>query len=166
MGPRTVRIGAILALLATGATAYWWWRRPERQIRAILDDVAEALTYEAGTGGLETLAAVAALEPHLADDVSVQAGGAAAIEGRDAVVTAGARLRARTPAMRVRFFDTRITFADDRTATLVATAEAALKTTAGEQRVEVHQVLATVTRQADRWVVSIARASSASEPSP
>ena len=166
MGPRNVRIGAILGLLAAGATAYWWWTRPERQIRAILDDVAGALTYEAGTSGLETLAAVATLEPHLADDVSVQAGGAPTIEGRDAVITAGARLRARTPAMRVRFFDTRITFADDRTATLVTTAEAATTTAAGEQRVEVHQVLATVTRSADRWVVSNARASSTSEPSP
>jgi hypothetical protein len=166
MGPRTVGIGAILALLAAGATAYWWWARPERQIGAILDDVAGALTYEAGTSGLEPLAAVATLERHLADEVSVQAGGAPTIEGRDAVISAGARLRARTPAMRVRFLDTRITFADDRTATPVATAEAAMTTVAGAQRLEVHQVLATVTRSADRWVVSNARASSISEPSP
>ena len=165
MSPRNGRIGAILALLAAGALAWWWWTRPERQIHAILDATATALSSEAGESGLETLAAVAALEPHLADDISVQAGDTPAIDGREAVITAGARLRARQPAMRVRFLDPRITFADADTATVAATAEAAVTTAGGAQRVDLYQVIGTVTRRAGRWVVSIARASPIPEPS-
>jgi hypothetical protein len=165
MSRRNGRIGAILALLAAGALAWWWWTRPERQIRAILDDTAAALTSEAGESGMETLAAVAALEPHLADDISVHVGDTAAIDGREAVITAGARLRARQPTMRVRWLDPRITFADAGTATVAATAEAVVITPAGARRVDVYQVLGTVTRRAGRWVVSVARASPIPEPS-
>ena len=166
MSPRNARIGALLAFLAVVAAACWWWTRPERQIRAILDDVAAALTDDRGESSLQALAAVAALEKHLAPLISVQTGDAPSIEGRDAVITAGARWRARTPAMRVRFLDPRITFSDDRTATLVASAEALVWTGTGEQRVDRRRVTATITRAADRWVVSIARASPVSEPLP
>ena len=52
MSPRNARIGALLAFLAVVPAAYWWWTRPQRQIRAIFDDVAAAPTYDRGESGL------------------------------------------------------------------------------------------------------------------
>jgi hypothetical protein len=153
----TARIGAILALLAAGAAA-WWWMRPERQIDTILHDVASAFTHERPDSGIETLAAVAAIEKHLAADVSIQARDSR-IDGRAEVITAAARVRTARPAMRVQFYDRRIAFASDTEASVTVTAEVTTGTASGEDVVDVHQVRATVRKIDGRWVVSTARAS-------
>jgi hypothetical protein len=161
MTARHAGMAAILALLLAGA-AGWWWTRPERQIRAILDDVAAALTHEGGESGLETLAAAAAIQEHLAENVSVDIGESRRIEGRDAVVTAVARRRAQTTPMRLRFLDPRITFTDD-VASVAVTAEVTTGE-AGADVVNVHQVAATIRQSNDRWVVASVRASPLPEP--
>jgi hypothetical protein len=152
---RKAGIGAVLALLA--AAGYWWWRRPERQIQAILDDVAEAFTHDGKDSGLESLAAVAALRPHLAPDVSFELPGSARIEGREAAITAAARVRARSQSVRVRFFDAETTFTDDASAEVVVTSEVATATESGQDLIDVHRLTATLHRIANRWVVSHAR---------
>jgi hypothetical protein len=162
MTARNAGMAAVLALLLA-ATAGWWWTRPERQIHAILDDIAAALTHEGGDSGLQALAAAAAIEKHLAEDVAVDVGGERGIQGRDAVVTAAARLRSQTTAMRVRFLDPRITFADDAAASVTVTAEVTTGE-AGADVVNVHQVTATIRQSNDRWVVASAHASPLPEP--
>ena len=157
MTPRIRGLAAVLALVAAAGAGVWWWNRPARQIQRMLDDVASALTRPATESGLETLSAVATLRPLVAPDALVQIG-ESMIHGRDAVITAAARARARPGAMRLRFFDPRVTFARDREANLVATAEVSVTTDAGAVEVVVYQVTATVQRPQDRWLVSSARA--------
>lgn len=153
-GPAQVVL--VVALAAAAAGAYWWWARPERQIRALLRDAGAALTSEPGESSLATLAGVAALEEHLASDVSIAPADSAPIQGRDAVITAAARYRARNPVL-VRFFDPEITFDSEDEATVVVTAEVTTRAGTAEGNVEVHQVTATVKRSERRWVVSTAR---------
>jgi hypothetical protein len=153
---RKAGIAAVLALLAAAA-AYWWWMRPERQIQGILDDVAATFTHDGAESGLEALAAVAAVETHLASDVSIQAPDSTRIDGRQEAITAAARVRAATRMMRLRFFDPRITFAGDASATVAVTIEVTRRTESGKDLVDVHDVTATIQKSDDRWVVSSAR---------
>ena len=150
------RILMIVVVAAAAAGAWWWWSQPTRQIRAILGDVATALTSEPGESSLETLGAAAALERHLAEDVVVERRDGESIAGRDAVITAAARARAQRPR-RLRFFDPRITLVGDGEATVVITAEAITQSAAGNGEVEVYEVMATLRRADGRWLVSTAR---------
>lgn len=160
MSRRNLRIAAVLALLIALAAGYRWWSSPERQIRAILADVAAAFTHDGRDSGLEALAAAARLQPHLAEDVTLQAGTATAISGRDAAVTAAARIRSASGGMRVRFFDPRIAVTDEARASLSVTSEVTTRSDSGEDVVDVLQVTATLERTADRWVVTSARTAS------
>jgi hypothetical protein len=157
MTPRIRGIAAVLALVAAAGAGIWWWNSPSRQIQAILDDVATALTRQDDESGLATLSAVAVLEKHLAPDVSIYVDDSIAIEGRDAVITAAARARTRPMAMRVRFFDARVTFTSDQAANVAVTAEVTVRTGSGPEEVVVHQVAAAIQRPHDRWLVSSAR---------
>lgn len=149
----TARIAAVLALLAVGAAAYRWWTSPTRQIHAILSGVAAALSHDEPDAGLQSLSAAAALQQHLAVDVSLETP-QSRIAGRQEVIAAAARLRAARPTMRVRFFDPEIAFAGETSATVRVTAEVTTGNDSGEDVVDVHQVLATVEETNDRWVVS------------
>jgi hypothetical protein len=144
-------------VILAAAAAYWWWMRPERQIQAILDDVAAAFTHEEKDSGLEALAAVAALRPHLAPAVTIEVPGSAPVEGREEAITAGARVRAASARLRVRFFDPEMTFTGDSSATVMVTSEVATGTESGQDLIDVHLVTATLHRIASRWVVSNAR---------
>jgi hypothetical protein len=150
---RKAGIAAGLALLAAAA-ASWWWMRPERQIQAILDDVAAAFTHEVKDSGLEALAAVAALRPHLAPTVTIERPGAAPIEGREGAITAGARVRAASARLRVRFFDPEMMFSGDSSATMIVTSQVATGTESGQDLIDIYRVTATLQRIANRWVVS------------
>ena len=158
MRRRSARIVLVVALVAASAAAYSWWARPERQIRALLRDVAAALSSDPGESSLATLAGVAALEAHLADDISIQAADGVPIEGRDVAITAAARYRARNPVL-VRFLDPAIMFEGDDAATVVVTAEVSTRSATAEGGVEVYQVRATLRRSEGRWLVSTAHAS-------
>jgi hypothetical protein len=154
-----------LALAAMALLGYRWWTSPERQILAILDASAAAFTHQEPESGLNALAAVAAIQHHLAPDISIE-GDAVRISGRPDAITAAARVRAASPMMRVRFFDPRISMADDRSATVSATAEVTTRDASDNEVVEVRQLTAVVARPDDRWVVSSVRAASDREPEP
>ena len=157
MHRRNLRIAAVLALVVAAVAGYRWWVSPERQIRAILADVEAAFTHDAPGSGLDALTDVAALQKHLAEDVSIDANDGMRIAGRQDVITAAARVRAASPARRLRFFDARIAFDNATAATVVATAEVTTRSDSGEDLVDVHRVTATVVKPERRWVVTNAR---------
>lgn len=156
MTNRTVRTIGVLTLVAVGAAGWLWWSNPERQIRAILDDAAAALSAEPGEDSLDTLAAAAALQRHLAPDIVVTGPDGVPLIGRDTVVTAAARLRARQ--VRVRFFDPSITVNGDG-ASVRAIAEVTTRPTTGDGAVEVYDVEGILRWSDGRWLVATARAS-------
>lgn len=156
MTRRHAGIAAVVALLVAGGAFHRWWTGPERQIRAILDAVAAAMTHAEPDTGLQSLSAAAALQPHLALDVVVETPDTR-IGGRHEVVAVAARVRAASPALRLRFFDPRVRLTGETSATLSATAEVITTNESGEDLVDVHQVVATVDKAGDRWVVSHAR---------
>ena len=164
MSRRTLMMAAAVALIAGVAAGYRWWASPDREIRAILDAVASAFTHERRDSGLDALTDVAALQVHLADDVSIEGGDGTRLSGRQEVITAAARVRAAAAARRVRFFDPEIVFDSATAATLSVTAEVTTRSDSGEDVVDVHQVVATVVKPQDRWLVSSARAVPDAEP--
>jgi hypothetical protein len=99
-------------------------------------------TYDEAGSGLDALTAVAALQKHLAADVVIERG----------------------KSLRVRFFDARIARADDASVTVSVTAEVMTRGDSGEDVVDVHQVVATLTTPLDRWVVTTARTVPDREP--
>ena len=164
MPRRIPQIAAVLAVIVVAAASWTWWRSPERQIRAILDDVAEAFTHDEPASGIEALTAAASLQRHLASDVRIQPPRGEVITGRDAAVSAGARLRASSPARRVRFFDPDIRLDGDASASLAVTAEVTVPTSSGQDLVEVHQLTATLINQDGTWRVSAVAAERSGEP--
>ena len=155
MTRRNVSIAAVLVVVA--AAAFWWWTDPQRQIRAILDDVAAAFTRDGKESGLESLAAVAALRAHLAPDVVIELPDSARVEGQEEAITAAARVRAGSERLRVRFFNPEMTFSAETSATVTANLEVAAGAESGEDSIDVQRVTATLHRIANRWVVSTAR---------
>jgi hypothetical protein len=143
--------------MAVAAGGWTWWRSPERRIQAMLDDVAAAFTHDEPATGLDALTAAATLQRHLAEDVRIEPPGGAPITGRDAAVSAAARVRAVSPARRVRFFDPEVQLDGASSARLAVTAEVTTRTSSGQDLVEVHQVAAALINQDDRWQVSSAR---------
>jgi hypothetical protein len=164
MGRRSAQIVAVLAVIAVGAWGWAWWSSPERRIRAMLDDVAAAFTHDEPATGLDALTAAAALQRHLAVDVRIVPPGGAPIDGRDAAVSAAARLRAASPARRVRFFDPEIQLDGDASARLAVTAEVTTRTSSGQDLVEAHQVAAALIERDGRWQVSSASTARGGEP--
>jgi SnoaL-like domain len=159
MTRRNAGIAAVLALFLAAAVGYRWWTSPERQIRAILDDVAAAFTFEAPESGLDALAGAAALQRHLAPEATVEMPGAS-ISGRDQVVTAAARTRAAHQEMRLRFFDAVVRLDGEASADVEATAEVTTAAGGGERLVSVYRVEARVAAREGRWQVVDVRASS------
>ena len=156
MTRRPARAAALLALLAGTAAFFYWWTSPERRIHALLADVAAALTHETPDSGLQSVAAAARLQTHLAVDMDLEAGDVR-LQGRQEVVAAAARVRAAAAATRVRFFDAEIDVGNEGTAALQVTAEVTMTNDAGEQVVDVFQVRARLARIDGRWVVTSAR---------
>lgn len=153
------RAGLLILALALSAGVWAWWSSPERRIRRILTAVAAAVNHDGPDTGLEAVAAVAALQQHLALEVSIDPGtGAAPIAGRQEVIAFAARLRAGSPMLRVQFFDDEIAWRDEATATLRSTAQVTSRSGEGEEIVDVHDVEATVERREGNWVVTHARA--------
>ena len=150
--------------LAAAVAAYVWWTSPERQIRRVLADVAEALSHDRAETGLGDIAAVRLLQQHLAVDVSVSVGTATIMNGRQDVVATAARIRATTPMLRVRFTDETINVDGD-TATADFTARITSRNQAGEEVVDDRVVNATFRKDQGRWVVASARVMQLAEQS-
>src|SRR5512139_1061275 len=90
-----VRVALVAVALVAVVAGYRWWNSPERQINALLSDVATALSHESAETDLRALTAVASLHTHLTPDVSIQmAEGSTPIRGRQEVIATAGRVRA------------------------------------------------------------------------
>jgi hypothetical protein len=165
LGRMPARVAVVLLVFAGAWTAYQWWTSPERQIRRILDAVVSALNHDQPESGLVGLGAVAALQQHLAADVSVDTGSPTGpVTGRQDVISLAARLRAGTPMLRIQFFDADISLHSDTAATLRATMQVTTRSESGDDIADVYQVSATLQKSAGQWVVTTARTSRDREP--
>src|SRR5688500_7518974 len=147
----------VLALIAALMT-YRWWNSPERQIGRILTVVAAAFNHDRPDTSLEALSAVAALQQHLAVDITINKDAASGgVAGRQEAIAVAARLRAGTPMMYVQFFDTEIAMQGDSSAAVRATAQVTTRNQSDEDVVDVHQVSAVVQKRSNQWVVADVR---------
>jgi hypothetical protein len=162
MTRRHASLATVVVLLAGAIWAYRWWVSPERQILAMLREMAAAVSHDGPDTGLEALAAVAAIQQHLAIEAVIETP-RSRIAGRQEIVALAARLRATTPMMRVRFFDPQLAVSGPQ-ATLSATAEVTTLNGSGEEVVEVHDVDAVVAERDGKWLVTSARLVPAGEP--
>ncbi len=158
VGRTPVQMGLLILALGAAVAAYLWWHSPERQIRRLLAVVPAALNHEQPDTGLAALSAVAALQPLLALDVTLDPGGAAApIVGRQEVVAWAARFRAATPRLRVQLFDDTILLQDASSATATVTAQVVTVDQSGAEIAEAHVIEARLQQQDGTWVVTRAR---------
>jgi hypothetical protein len=160
------RIASVIVGIATAAGAYVWWNSPERQIRRVLANVADVMSHDAPVRGLAAAAAAAGLQDSLAADVVIEAGRPfGALRGRDAVVSAAARIFIVTPSMRLEFVDTKVAVAaDGRSATIDCSAVATITDRAGQESVDAREVMMTMNRVNGTWVISSAKALDVLEP--
>jgi hypothetical protein len=163
----TIARAVLLAAgIAAAVAGYLWWYSPERQIRRVLDAVAQGFSHEAPVTGLAAVASASAIQPYFSPGVTVEPGRPfGAITGRDAVIAAAARVHSSTPAVQVQFEDVSITIApDERSATVDCTAMAAVQDRAGQETVDAREVIITMHLQDGRWVITRARAVDVLEP--
>jgi hypothetical protein len=150
-----------LTLLAACALGYLYWASDERQIRRLLEGVADAVSQAEGEAGVAGLAEVAGLNAFLAPDVTIEATlptRAAAIRGaQDAVSTVG-RFRAVFPVVLLSFEDVTISIDSDSAATVQAIARTELRDKEGEREGEVWRVEMTVVQRDGSWVIARATA--------
>ena len=153
-GRLTTRLVVLVVALAAGAAAWQWWNSPERRIARILTAVSEALSHDGPEAGLDSLTAVAALQPHLAPEVSIDTGGPnGPLVGRQEVISAAARIRAGTPAMHLQWFDPEIVLHDGAAATLRATLQVTTRSGSGEDVADAHRVEARLEERDGEWMV-------------
>ena len=158
VGRTPVQVGLLILALGGAVAAYLWWHSPERQIRRLLAVVPAALNHEQPDTGLAALSAVAALQPLLALDVTLDPGGVGApIVGRQEAVAWAARFRAATPRLRVQFFDDSIVLRDATSATVTVTAQVVTVDQRGAEIAEAHAIEAVLHKQDGSWVVTSAR---------
>jgi len=146
----------ILALLACGL-GYWYWSSDERQIRRLVDDVAEAVSQAEGEGGVAGLAEVAGLTNYLTVDVTIEATlptRAAALRGAQDVVSTVGRFRAVFPVVTLSFEDVMISVDSDSTATARAIARTEMRDKDGAREAEVWHVVLSFERRDGRWVIA------------
>ena len=110
----------LLALLAACFFGYRYWTSDERQIRRLLDDVADAVSQSEGEGGVAGLAEITSLNSYLTSDVTIEATlpeSAGAIRGASEVVSTVGRFRAVFPVLTLSFEDAMIAIDSDSAAT-------------------------------------------------
>jgi hypothetical protein len=99
----------VLVCLIAASSGCGWWNTPERQIRRVLDEIAERLSHDAPVDRLAAAAAAAGLQVYLAPDVVIDPGRPfERVTGRDVAGMAAARLIGSTPSLRVEFVDVHI----------------------------------------------------------
>jgi ketosteroid isomerase-like protein len=152
----------LLIVVALGAAlaAYLYWTSDERQIRRLLDGLADAVTQEEGAGGVVGLAEVAGLTRYLAPDVTFEPGAPfRPITGAQDIVSTVGRLRAVMTAVELTFSDIQIAV-DGGTASVSTTARLTLRDRDGEQRVETRDAQIVLEERDAGWVIITARAQS------
>ena len=149
----------LIAMAFVGAVAaYLYWASDERQIRRLLNGVADAVTQEEGTGGVAGLAEVTGLTRYLASDIAFEPGEPfRAITGAQDVVSTVGRVRAVMTTVELTFSDVQIAV-DGSTASVRATARLSLKDRNGDQSVETREALIALAERETGWVVTTARA--------
>ncbi len=151
----------LLALLAACFLGYRYWASDERQIRRLLDDVADAVSQAEGEGGVVGLAEITSLNGYLAAEVTIEAtlpARAAAIRGASEVVSTVGRFRAVFPVLTLSFEDARIAIDSDSTATAQAIARTVRQDRDGAREAEVWTVMLSFERRDGRWVIARAAA--------
>jgi len=150
----------VLIVIALGAVlaGYLYWASDERQIRRLLDGVADAVSQEEGAGGVVGLAEVAGLTRYLAPDVTFEPGAPfRAITGAQEIVSTVGRLRAVMTAVDLTFSDPQIAV-DGRTASVRTTATLTLRDRDGAQSVDTRETLIALEERETGWVITTARA--------
>jgi ketosteroid isomerase-like protein len=152
---RTVIIGAAVGAAIAG---YLYWASDERQIRRLLDGVADAVTQEEGAGGVAGLAEVTSLTRYLAPDVAFEPGEPfRPVTGAQDVVSTVGRVRAVMTTVELTFADVQIAV-DGSTASVRTTARLTLKDRNGDQSVETRDALIALAERETGWVITTARA--------
>ena len=145
-----VALGALLA-------GYLYWTSDERQIRRLLDGVADAVSQEEGSGGVVGLAEVAGLARYLAPDVTFEPGAPfRPIAGAQDIVSTVGRLRAVMSAVDLHFSDIQIAVQGG-TASVRAVARLMLRDRNGEQSAETRDALIALEERDTGWVITTAR---------
>jgi hypothetical protein len=148
------------AFVVLAAAGLWYgWQRlfPDdaAQIEAVLQRVAEGVGGESG-GGVSAIARAAALQSEFAPDVTVDAGPPfQRIRGRDAIISAAARVNGTVRNLDVRFPDVDITVQPDRQrATALVTAEARYDEAGGGSGFDAREFEVVFTRLDGEWVIA------------
>ena len=152
-----VRAAIVIAALVAVVAGYRWWNSPERQINALLSDVATALSHERAETDLRALTAVASLQKHLTADVSIDmAGGSTPIRGRQEVIATATRVRVSSSMMRVQFFDPEIAITGDTSGTRV-TVQVTTGDASGQEVAAAYTVAMNLVLADGRWQIASAR---------
>ena len=155
------RVVLLLALLAACFLGYRYWASDERQIRRLLDDVADAVSQAEGEGGVAGLAEITSLNHYLAPDVAIEATlptQAAAIRGASEVVSTVGRFRAVFPVLTLSFENTAVAIDSGSTATAQAIARTVRRDRDGASEAQAWQVVLSFERRDGRWVIARATA--------
>ena len=152
------RTAIVVAAVGAAIAGYLYWASDERQIRRLLDGVADAVTQEEGTGGVAALADVTGLTRYLAPDVAFEPGEPfGPITGAQDVVSTVGRVRAVMTAVELTFSDVQIAV-NDGTASVRTTARLTLEDRNGDQSVETREALIALAERETGWVITTARA--------
>jgi ketosteroid isomerase-like protein len=148
----------IAVALAAAIAGYLYWASDERQIRRLLDGVADAVTQHEGEGGVAGLAEVAGLTRYLAPDVTFEPGAPfAPIAGAQDLVSTAGRVRAVMASVELTFADVQIAV-DGHSASVRATARLALRDRNGDDSVETRDAQIALEKRDTGWVIATARA--------
>jgi len=150
----------IVVVLGAALAGYLYWASDERQIRRLLDGVADAVTQEEGAGGVVGLAEVAGLTRYLAPDVTFEPGAPfGAIAGAQDIVSTVGRLRAVMVSVELTFSDIQVAV-EGGTASVRTTARLTLRDRDGVQSVETRDAQIALEERDTGWVITTARAES------
>jgi len=158
-----------VALLAAGGLGYWYWSSDERQIRRLLDHVADAVSQAEGEAGVAGLAEVAGLNTYLTPDVTIEATlptRAATMRGAQDVVSTVGRFRTVFPVVTLSFEDVRVSVDSDVTATAQSVARTERRDRDGATEAEAWQVVLSLERRDGNWLIARATAEPTAETGP
>lgn len=157
---------AILVAVVLGAAVggYLYWSSDERQIRRLLDDVAEAVSQDDQSAGMMGLAEVAGLSRYLAADVTLIPGEPfPPITGAPEVVSTVGRLRAIMATVLLNLSNVQVTV-DGRVASVSAAVRLTLRNVEGDERIEAREAVVTLEKRDAGWLITMARAERVRRP--
>ena len=153
-----VRVALVAVALVAVVAGYRWWTSPERQINALLSDVATALSHESAETDLRALTAMASLQTHLTPDVSIDmAGGSTPIRGRQEVIATATRVRVSSSMMRVQFFDPEIVITGDTSSTTRVTVQVTTRDASSQDVAAAYTAAMDLVVADGRWQIASAR---------